>query len=206
MPHADSESPVRSDDGQWIHFTGSVREYRDIAITYTIVAFAIPAIGILATALFGGADQDRLLDPDFYFGRFGLIMLVPVVLIVLPSWLIWLWKCRQPPSTKVAIGRVGIYLPLRAEQVIPWSAVERIVLAEHFQRSARTNVSLSLHVTDRPAFGYRGSQTVRAFSQRFYGSDVTEMLEHLVGEPEDVLAALREFAPEHLTAGLHLSS
>jgi hypothetical protein len=46
---------------------------------------------------------------------------------------------------------------------------------------------------------------MRTLDRWYYGTDLTLQLETLVGEPEDVLTVLREFAPPALTSELRLS-
>jgi hypothetical protein len=166
---------------------------------YTAVAVGFPVIGFLSFWLFGGSD-----DPA-EIRKLGFIFLVPVALIVIPAWMVWFRQRGKAPATKLVVGAEGLFLPLRMEVIIPWSAIDRLSMIEHYQRNHRLNVCLCVHVAGSNSDGHRGSKVMRTLDRWYYGTGLTLQLETLVGEPEDVLTVLKEFAPPALTSELRLS-
>ena len=199
MKPIELRKPFRSPDGLWVYFVESVPEWHDHAMMYTAGAIALAVIGILSSWLFGIS-----VEPDDAL-KLGLIFLAPVLLAVIPAWMVWLRQRRKAPATKLVVGSEGLFLPLRMEVTIPWSAIDRLSMIEHYQRNHRLNVCLCVHIAGPNQYSHRGSKVMRTLDRWCYGTELTLQLETLVGEPEDVLTALKEFAPPALTSGLRLS-
>jgi hypothetical protein len=190
--------PFRSPDGLWVYFVESVSEWRHHAVMYTAVAIGLPVIGFLTYWLLGGSG-----DPA-EFRKLGLIFLVPAALIVIPAWMVWFRQRGKAPATKLVVGAEGLFLPSRMEVTMPWSAIDRLSMIEHYQRNHRLNVCLCVHLAGSNSYSHRGSKVMRTLDRWFYGTELTLQLETLVGEPEDVLSVLKEFAPVPLTSELRL--
>jgi len=191
--------PFRTPDGLWVYFVESVTEWHNHAMMYTAGAIALPVIGILISWLFGIS-----FEPDDAL-QLGFIFLAPVLLAVIPAWMVLRRQQRKAPATKLVVGSEGLFLPLRMEVTIPWSAIDRLSMIEHYQRNHRRNVCLCVHVAGPNQYSHRGSKVMRTLDRWYYGTELTLQLETLVGEPEDVLTALKEFAPPALTSGLRLN-
>ncbi len=166
---------------------------------YTAVAIGLPVLGFLSYWLLGGSD-----DPA-EIRKLAFIFLVPAALIVIPAWMVWLRQRGKAPATKLVVGAEGLFLPLRMAATIPWSAIDRLSMIEHYQRNHRLNVCLCVHTAGSNSYSHRGSKVMRTLDRWHYGTEFTLQLETLVGEPEDVLSVLKEFAPAALTSELRLS-
>ena len=199
MEPIELRKPFRSPDGLWVYFVESVAEWRRHAVMYTAVAIGLPVIGFLSYWLLGGSG-----DPA-ETRQLGFIFLVPVALIVIAAWMVWFRQRGKAPATKLVMGAEGLFLPLRMEVTIPWSAIDRLSMIEHYQRNHRLNVCLCVHIAGSNSYSHRGSKVMRTLDRWYYGTELTLQLETLVGEPEDVLTVLREFAPPALTSELRLS-
>jgi hypothetical protein len=191
--------PFRSPDGLRVYFVESASEWRFHAVMYTATAIGLSVIGLLSYWLAGGSG-----DPA-EIRELGLIFLVPAAFIVISAWMIWFRQRGKAPATKLVVGAEGLFLPLRMEVTVPWPAIDRLSMIEHYQRNHRLNVCLCVHIAGANSYSHRGSKVMRTLDRWYYGTELTLQLETLVGEPEDVLTALKEFAPPALTSELRLS-
>lgn len=102
-------------------------------------------------------------------------------------------KAEEDRSIKLRVSREGIEIPEKYGGVIPWDAIEK--LATHTHKSSTT-----LHVVpiDRTAYGLQQG----GWSKFLHGEGHSYLLNALEGSVDDVIAAIRRYAPSRLSEGL----
>lgn len=189
-----NDAPIRSPDGRQVTFVVSARESR--FVTVLIGGIVAVAIG-LPFVVDGIAGRPiNLGDP------WGFSLIVAIMASGPIAYGLYWWRHRHNSSVRLVVSVDGLLMPTRADRPIPWSAIERMWFVEVYQRLARTEVHLYVRAANRAYYGVRGSRVLRAFNNWWFGTDLAVPLEALMGEPEDVFAALKEFAPSTLTAEL----
>lgn len=103
-------------------------------------------------------------------------------------------KAEEDRSIKLRIGPDGMEIPEKFQDCIAWADIENVFTTQH--KSTTT-----LHVV--PFEATQGRIPVNDGWRRWvHGKGINYHITPLEGDPEDILAAIRRFAPERLAEKL----
>lgn len=172
----DHEGPHYEDDGINFHLS---RKEPSHHLLWTAVSFGT----VLLIAWIGG-------KVDFMY----LLMLIGLfVILYLGSWYDE-DNATRDRSIKLRVSQQGIEVPEKFSGVLAWDDIEGIQ-----SKSYKGTVTLYIHPNEAGATRVPVNQGLRKY---LVGKGIDYQIDHLEGDADDVLSAIRRFAPEHVTENL----
>ncbi len=183
------ERPETSASGDKICFRLSRNEPKQTALLVTGFCVLPIALVVISNLIQGSAID--WLEIAFYTGSIALIGGI--------FWLV-VYKVRKDRDARVVITKTHLHLPKKHEAPIPWSDIRALEIHKGSGKYGRHQRILAVMTRHDDQAEMRGRSWLERMHSRWYGTLLTEELDRLEGEPNDVYRAINRMAPPDVLA------